>query len=630
MGGFKLTEKYKELELVAYGCNRRINNELERFLNEQDIQSFTFYEFFCDKPILIERAIPISETESEMKLLCPFVKRYVMGSPLLPTSSKIQEGQNAVFTSRLIRDKENLSSFYEPLEIRIKDPASDSKKVLSGWGKKNGECQVHIEHKDENNFIRYLASAEEPQKKEFAIVDVCWLDYLISNEDTSVAFLYTPIASKSYFYGELLLIIEDKKINVDLAIRGITKDDAKKQKEDEIKIRKRAIEEKLAQISRDDYLPLLVIFENYWQEQILKDEIEKGNPPINNPFARAESDIEKALSGIWEWRKSKNLNNGNDKKAIKDSLIMTKYIVASPGMIDKVKKAITIDLRDSCKPPIPCILIVGGPGSGKENMAKLIAKYSKEFRDAKIFTINMASLKPKELAGPLLSGIPFIEDYEGLLQRIIMNNDLAVIIFDELNSLDIDSQGTLLRLIENREFCKKGIQEEIPPKNKILIIGLMNEDPDRLTKLSTIQNINREEKIFGGLIGEIMYEYVRRLRRLREDLYDRMKRNAVINIPELENRIEDLPFLFYVFLKDELKEMIGEEQTKAKKIIIEYEAFEVLMDKSIKWMGNVRQLQTVAKNAVKKLNISEERIFIDRHLIRQILKENHLLSKGLN
>ena len=65
-----------------------------------------------------------------------------------------------------------------------------------------------------------------------------------------------------------------------------------------------------------------------------------------------------------------------------------------------------------------------------------------------------------QIVGPIVSGFssePF--KIEGLLYQILYEksgNDTVIIIFDELNSLDIDSQGILLRLIENREIYTIG------------------------------------------------------------------------------------------------------------------------------------------------------------------------------
>lgn len=532
-------EKAIELELIAFGCNRRVFHNLSNFLNQLGIQSFTFYEFFCAKPI--SKNEPITNIE----LLCPFIKRYSIGSPLLPIDAELKG--ETIIINRRIRNREHLKEFYEPIKIILNETNNpkekgDTWKVLNNWKEINSwtkwdpfqfiqgknqcknEVQNFIIFKGKDEFINYVSSNQKEQRREFAIVDAPWWEYLTNNHEKKVAFIYMPIASDNFFYGELLLIVASEEIggNLNENSNNYTSQNPPKIIE---------ILKKLKIISDKDYLPLLIIFENYWHEKELKNELEKKGeaPKVENPFGNGNNKLEKIFSDMWEWRKQQTGN----QQLLEESLIMAKYIVASPCMIKKVEEAISMDLKDSCKPPIPCILIVGEPGTGKEKMAWLVAKYSEHFRTAKIYTINMASLQPRQLAGPLLSGFSSKSlggiGITGLLNEIIEDSPKeapVVIIFDELNSLDVDAQGTLLRLIENREFASVGgFHQPLPVEKKIMIIGNMNEDPEKLAKLAAIHSIVREKEIFVGLLGEIMYEYVRNLRRLRDDIYYRMKRN---------------------------------------------------------------------------------------------------------
>jgi DNA-binding NtrC family response regulator len=599
----------KELELIAYGCHRRVFFKLSEFLNQRDIQSFTFYEYFC------REKIKNSDGRDNLNFLCPFVKRYAMGLPLLPMEAKLSNKQTLKIISKE-RDRRTLICFYKPLIITL-EKESDSFKVVENWKAKKGEIRekkAHIfwwENKGVEAFREYLQKAEAslPQRREFAIVNKVWFEYLTENEkreNKNVTFLYVPIASPTFFYGELLLItkqIEQKKLE--------------------------EIGDFLWNISREEYLPLLILFNNYWEEKKLKKSLEKGsNIDIINPFQSSDEstdELEKRFSDIWEWR-DKNKEN---IEQLSDSLIMPKYFVASPGMIQQVSKAITLNPKNSSV-EIPCILVVGGPGTGKEKMAKLISWYSDDFRDAEHKTINMAALKPNEVSAPILMGVKLCgKSFDGLIKQSIIgskrSNSSIVLIFDELNSLPIEIQGALLRLIENRELTPVGsIEKEKRLRDKkILIIGLMNEDPEKLTKIYSLQNILHDKQLFGGLFGEVAYEYVRKLRRLRNDLYDRMKRYGIIHIPELKNRREDIPSLFYNFLKQE----VGEE----KNLIIEYESFELLMDKSIEWPGNIRQLQALCKsvsNILKnkgEIKNKNKDIVVNRFVIKQALNQSGLL-----
>jgi len=621
-------EKFKEIELIAYGCNRRVFYALSEFLNRHGIQSFTFYEFFCTAPISKEKFK--DEKQPLPKLLCPFVKRYAIGLPLLPMKA-VLKGNSKIELDRKIRDGNTLKKFYKPIEIPLKKK-SDTWNVIEKWTKVEKWHQQGTflsKEKSINDFKKYLKTGNKMQQREFAIVNMSWWEYLQENNSKKVTFIYMPIASEAFFYGELLLIIAGNEIDVGVATKKTTDDKRIEDTKKEIVERKEKIVRKLKSIANKDYLPLLILFENYWHEKELKHKIRKINDN-DNPFPSSKAELEKTFSKIWGWRKAFS------KKLLDDSLIMAKYIVASPGMIETLRGAVTLDPKDSSK-PIPCILVVGGPGTGKEKMAKLIARYSRDFRKASVCTINMASLQPRQIAGPIISGFTSSSmKLKGLLQQIIKDtrNNPVVIIFDELNSLDIDSQGTLLRLIENRELTSIGSIKNELEKNKnkkILIIGLMNEDPEMLTKLSRIHNIARDKELFGGLVGDIVYEYVRNLRRLRDDLYYRMKRNGIIRIPELRKRVEDLPFLFYIFLLEELKNELGEEKLKKKDVIVEYECFEILMDTSIEWPGNIRQLQAVAKAVLQLLKTKKKlengTIIIDRFMLKPTLINNGLLPR---
>jgi len=615
-------KKCKELELIAYGCHRRVFLKLSEFLKQRDIQSFTFYEYFCSEKIKKSKS-----KKNSYSLLCPFVKRYAIGLPLLPLEAKLSNNTLNIITKE--RNRDNLLEFYKPLIIMMKE-SSDSFKLIRKWKEfkpnQNSEEKYpyYQAQKKLSDFVKYLRNASDDQKREFAIVNRVWFDYLTENNKKMVTFLYVPIVSSTFFYGELLLIANAEQIGP--------------MKKNTIVLKRlEEIRDFLWDISQKEYLPLLILFNNYWEEKKLKKKIQgSGSKKINNPFrplvpSQSPTDelteLEKRFFDVWQWR-----CNSRNRQRLSDSLTMSKYFVASPGMIEQVSKAISLNPKHSLD-EIPCILVVGGPGTGKEKMAKLISWYSDDFKDADYVTINMAALKPDEISVPLLMGVKLDRmcfNFNGLMKQAIdksRRNNKIVLILDELNSLPIEIQGVLLRLIENREFIPTGsIDEEALNNKQILIIGLMNEDPEKLTKIHSLQNILHDKQLFGGLFGEVIYEYVRKLRRLRDDLYDRMRRYGIIHIPELKNRREDIPFMFYNFLENLIQE-VGNE----KNLIIEYESFELLMDKSIEWPGNIRQLQALCKTVFNILkNTGEtknEDIVVNQFVIKQALNQSGLLSE---
>jgi hypothetical protein len=696
-------EKVMQLELAAYGCNRRVRDEIAGYLDRQGVQSFTFYEYFCLEPVYIGKNNPETSGENKsekIKIICPFIKRYLIDHPLLPFSVEKQDGNNdALRVTQRIRNSEYLKEFYQPVwyEIELNENAYDTSKIVRYLRQRNYVENVNNElvvvldkRKDKQSieqvkgfyrlkgkeeFMNYFNQInnsnngqKENRKREFAIVDMPWLEYLLEN-DRQVLFLYIPIASETLFYGELLLLAaaEDFKTGgTNGGGNGLDKEKIKR------------IAEKLREIADEEYLPLLIVFENYFQEKKIKDGIKEVIKPIIGNNTLCEEQKGKQVQEQWNslneknvFLKFTNLNSGNHnfshplEKAFSEvwqirsnlsqkyldklerSLVMANYLVCSPGMIRIVEEAITqlhpIDKGND----IPCVLVIGGPGSGKDKFPHLITTYNLsrisdpdykslyEGGRCEISTINIASLQPKSIAGVILTGLTrkggTDRVFSGMLQGLFSEGEeIRVVVLDELNSLDIDSQGVLLRFIENRELVPIGQSPRSRgntnhlERTKILIVGLMNEDPEMLTKLAKIRSVARDVEFFGGIIGEIVYEYLRNLRRLREDLYQRMQRYGVFRLPSLNERREDLPFLFYTFLKSEAG--------KDTEVIIEYEAFEILMNPHIDWVGNIRLLQSVARMAYRIARAEHERrrkgtepLIVSRFVMREVLEHLKLL-----
>ena len=98
----------------------------------------------------------------------------------------------------------------------------------------------------------------------------------------------------------------------------------------------------------------------------------------------------------------------------------------------------------------------------------------------------MSALKPNMLFGPLFLGM-IISEPQFQIPSILLQsgeregeqNAAGVFILDELNSLDVDLQGVLLRVLENGEVRPLfGIEAKHIAH---LIVGIVNENPDILT-----------------------------------------------------------------------------------------------------------------------------------------------------
>ena len=120
----------------------------------------------------------------------------------------------------------------------------------------------------------------------------------------------------------------------------------------------------------ENYLPVLMIFENAWEEKILNKVI--GNEKItinwdqknkikikeNNKFyynipivylskdESFEDNLEKNFQKVWKKRwENWNKQNSNSIEELKRSLIFYKFMMASPKMIAQLKKIMSLNLK---------------------------------------------------------------------------------------------------------------------------------------------------------------------------------------------------------------------------------------------------------------------------------------------
>jgi transcriptional regulator with PAS, ATPase and Fis domain len=165
------------------------------------------------------------------------------------------------------------------------------------------------------------------------------------------------------------------------------------------------------------------------------------------------------------------------------------------------------------------------------------------------------------------------------------------LILDEFNSMDPDSQGVLLRFMDNSEIVPIGERSDAhKKKTNCLVIGIMNEDPEDISRERAMEFF-RSGQYLGNFLGDLLYEHFLRIRRLRPDVMYRMIRNGKFVIPDLRNRREDIPLLLYVYVCEELRGNVGPEP----QLHISLDALGRLVDSRLLWPGNVRQLQALAK-----------------------------------
>jgi two-component system response regulator AtoC len=202
------------------------------------------------------------------------------------------------------------------------------------------------------------------------------------------------------------------------------------------------------------------------------------------------------------------------------------------------------------------VLIQGESGTGKELVARAIHRLSPRRNNP--FVVMSCAAIPSTLMESEIFGHTK-GAFTGAVHTAIGKLEIAhrgTVFLDDIDSLDINMQGKLLRVIQEREFERLGSTQVI--KIEVRFIAASNKDLDELIAM-----------------GEF-----------REDLYYRLN-VFPIKIPPLRERREDIPFLLNHFLG--LHSKGG--NTPAKRF--SQEAIKILM--KYDWPGNVRELENIAQ-----------------------------------
>lgn len=216
------------------------------------------------------------------------------------------------------------------------------------------------------------------------------------------------------------------------------------------------------------------------------------------------------------------------------------------------------------------VLLYGESGSGKEILAHSIHNISKR-KDKPFVAINCATIAENLLESELFGYEEgaFTGARKGGKLGLFELAHGGTLFLDEINSLPLNLQAKLLRVIEERQIMRLGSDYIIPLD--IRIIAATNE--------SLIDNI--------------------KLGTFRQDLFYRLS-SLEINIPPLRERKEDILILFDYFVNDLMdgKYYKLDESDKIKL-------------KSYNWPGNVRELKNIAQKYVitGKIKINENEIF---------------------
>jgi DNA-binding NtrC family response regulator len=205
------------------------------------------------------------------------------------------------------------------------------------------------------------------------------------------------------------------------------------------------------------------------------------------------------------------------------------------------------------------VLLEGESGTGKEVIARFI--HQKSTRADKPFVAFNCGAIPKDLAESEFFGYErgaFTGATEKMKQGKFELAGGGTILLDEIAELSLDMQVKLLRVLEEKRFYRLGGTREIDVD--VRIIAASNRD---LSK-----------EVEGG--------------RFREDLFYRLN-VAVLKVPPLRDRKEDIEALTYAFVQEFSKKFL-----KPVPHLVP-EALQIL--EGLSWKGNVREL----RNAIERI-----------------------------
>jgi transcriptional regulator with GAF, ATPase, and Fis domain len=205
------------------------------------------------------------------------------------------------------------------------------------------------------------------------------------------------------------------------------------------------------------------------------------------------------------------------------------------------------------------VLITGETGTGKELVARAIHKRSE--RSSRAFvSVNCAAI-PRDLIASELFGHEK-GAFTGATQRRLGRFESAeggTIFLDEVGELPAETQISLLRVLQEREFQRVGGNESFQIDVRVV----------------AATNRNLEAAIVEG--------------GFRDDLFYRLN-VFPIEVPPLRQRKEDIPLLVEYFI-DRYASKAGKKITGINKRSLE-------LLQSYAWPGNIRELQNVIERSV--------------------------------
>jgi PAS domain S-box-containing protein len=237
-----------------------------------------------------------------------------------------------------------------------------------------------------------------------------------------------------------------------------------------------------------------------------------------------------------------------------DQASMFEEIVGSSAVLRRVLSQVA-----KVAPTDSTVLILGATGTGKELIARAI--HNRSNRSTRAFVrVNCAAIPPSLIASELFGHEKGA--FTGATQRRLGRFELAhegTIFLDEVGELPAETQITLLRVLQEREFERVGGSQPISVDVRVLA--------------ATNRNLNAA--VDSGSF--------------RQDLFYRLN-VFPIEIPPLRERSDDIPVLVE-YLVERYAKKAGKKITHITKKTLE-------LFQAYGWPGNIRELQNVVERTV--------------------------------
>ncbi|MCX5774342.1 MAG: sigma-54 dependent transcriptional regulator [Fusobacteria bacterium] len=203
------------------------------------------------------------------------------------------------------------------------------------------------------------------------------------------------------------------------------------------------------------------------------------------------------------------------------------------------------------------VLVIGETGTGKGIISRAIHRYGNR-TDKPFVTVRCSTLNTTLFDEELFGFLPEA-NFEGTKTGKFELAEDGILCFEDISGLNLDVQGKLLSLLQDKHYTKVGGSERILIQFRIIY-----------TTDSDLEQLVSE--------GKFMQELYHRVRVIK------------IEIPSLRERKEDIPFLVNQFIKefnDELGKNIKGISENTLKLIHSYS-----------FPGNIRELKNIIKSSI--------------------------------